>query len=79
MNEKIEVEPIIRLHAEDGAYLELGTSPDVPENVQIRTLNKVSKEYFGDISLSLDIPKARQLAAALNRLCDALENLDELK
>jgi hypothetical protein len=79
MTDKFEIEPVVRLHSEDGACLEVGTDPDIPGLVEIRTPNQVSKEYFGDIRLAMDIPKTRQLIAALTHVCDAVEKFDGAK
>lgn len=71
----LEVEPVIRLHSQDGVYLEIGTDPDFPDMVQIRTPNPVSVEYYGDIRLSLDVAQMRQFIAALTNVCDAIDTL----
>lgn len=73
MTKQFEVEPVIRLHGEDGACIEVGTDPDIPDFVQIRTPNPKSSEYYGKICLSLDTAHMRQLINALTDVCNAVD------
>lgn len=74
MSNQFDIETIIRLHEPmEYAYLEIGEDPDIPRIVQLRTPNKESVEYYGDINLSLSPEKARQLGAALIQIADFLD------
>lgn len=75
MTDIFEVEPLVRLHEdnESNVYLEIGSDPDCPNWVQIRTSNTKSSEYYGDVRLSLSPAKVRQFCAALTTVADQLE------
>lgn len=76
MIKQFEVEPLVRLHGQDGACIEIGTDPDIPEIVQIRTPNAKSVEYYSEICLSLDTAHMRQLIKALTDVCNAVDTLN---
>ena len=77
MTDTFEVEPIVRLHSKyESAYIEVGTDPDFPEIIQIRTMDEKSRDYFGPVSLSLGVAHIRQLAEALIHVANAVEKFD---
>lgn len=59
-------------------FLEIGTNPEMPSLVQLRTTADVSSlEYFGEISLSLTPEKAEQLAKDILSVAKSVRELDK--
>ena len=60
------VETIYRVHIHsEGAFLEIGDFSPAPEVLELRSTDKSSKEWFGDISLTLQPEFAIDLGNAL--------------
>lgn len=70
-----EVETVVRLHTSD-AVLEVGTDADTSSCVEIRTPDVRSREYYGDIRLTLQPEIAVALAHAILKVADYLEVKD---
>ena len=52
MNQNVET--IYRVYVSDeGVFLEIGDYPEAPEVLQIRTIRKEDKEWFGEMGLTL--------------------------
>ena len=64
MNENVETMYRVHLPSE-GVFLEIGDYPEAPHVLQIRTTRKEDKEWFGDISLTLQPEFAIDLGNAL--------------
>lgn len=74
MTDKFDFEPIVRLHEpHERVCLEVGEDPDIEGLVQLRTPDKESKTYYGEIRLTVSSDKARQLAAALISVANQLD------
>lgn len=71
MDEKHEIEHVVRIHNSE-ATLEVGTDPDTSSFVEIRTPDKRSEDYYGEIRLALPKEAALLLAAAIKRVADSL-------
>lgn len=60
------VETIRRIHLPgEGVFMELGEYADAPEVLELRTVRKEDKEWFGDINLTLYPEFAIDLGQAL--------------
>lgn len=60
------VETLRRVHLPDeGVFLEVGDFPDAPEVLEIRTVRKEDKEWFGDLQFTLQPEFAVDLGQAL--------------
>ena len=60
------IETIRRVHLSDeGVFLEVGDFPDAPEVLEIRTVRKEDKEWFGDLQFTLQPEFAIDLGQAL--------------
>ena len=70
--DKVEVETVIRLHTSD-AILEIGTDPDTSSCVEIRTPDQRSRDFYGDVRLTMDPEIAATLAYAILRIAETLE------
>lgn len=64
MNENVEI--LYRVHLpSEGVFLEIGDYSEAPQVLEIRTTDKMSKEWFGSISLTLQPEFAIDLGNAL--------------
>lgn len=65
----VETETLLRVYAEDGkgACLEIGEWPDAPGFLELRTPNPTSKEWFGEMGMSMSPDFAAALGQALIR------------
>mgnify|MGYP003409545887 CR=1 FL=1 len=70
--DKVAVETVVRLHTMD-AVLEVGTDPDTGSAVELRTPDKRSADYYGEISLMLDPDFAIAVAHALLKVAATLK------
>ena len=60
------VETIYRVHIpSEEVFLEIGDYPEAPEVLQIRTIRKEDKEWFGEMELTLSPEFAIDLGNAL--------------
>ena len=60
------IETLYRVHLPDeGVFLEVGDFPDAPEVLEIRTVRKEDKEWFGDLQFTLQPEFAIDLGQAL--------------
>lgn len=60
------IETLHRVHLpSEGVFLEVGEFPDAPEVLEIRTVRKEDKEWFGDIQFTLQPEFAVDLGQAL--------------
>lgn len=74
MTDKFQFEPIIRLREpNEGVCIEVGEDPDLEGLVQLRTPDRESKLYYGEIRLTVSPNKARQLAEALISVANQLD------
>lgn len=78
MNEKAEIDVIRRVFAphSDGNYLEVRPWPDSPKDTLELRVTKECEEYFGPLSLSLNVEFAEALARALLASVTDLRNGD---
>jgi hypothetical protein len=60
-------ELIRRIYPEsaDGAHFEVGPWPDAPDCVELRTVDKKSIDYFGQINISMAPDVAKAVGEAL--------------
>ena len=70
---EIEVENVVRLHTSE-ATLEVGTDADTGSHVEIRTPDKRSNEWYGEVRLSLSPDIATALAHAILKVAGTLED-----
>lgn len=73
MMDMFEVETVIRLHTSD-AVLEIGTDPDTSSCVEIRTPDQRSRDFYGDVRLTMDPKIAVELAHAILKVAGTLED-----
>lgn len=60
------VETLRRVHLPgEGVFLEVGDFPDAPEVLEIRTVRKEDKDWFGDLQFTLQPEFAIDLGQAL--------------
>lgn len=65
MTDKVSVEVVRRVYDDsEGAFIEVGPGQD-GFGVEIRTTEKASREYFGEVQLCLSAALAAQVGAAL--------------
>lgn len=72
MRDNVEVETVVRLHTPD-AVLEVGSDADTSSCVEIRTPDTRSREFYGDIRLTLPSEMAVALARAILKVAGTLE------
>ena len=60
------IETLCRVHLpSEGVFLEVGDYPEAPEVLEIRTVRKEDKEWFGDLRFTLQPEFAIDLGQAL--------------
>ena len=66
MKDSYTLETIKRVYDDsNGVYIEISLDPDTGTAISIRTTDKGSKEYFGEIDLTLQRGMAKLLGEAL--------------
>jgi hypothetical protein len=74
------LEPCFKLYDDsEGVLLEVGVNPDFPDIILLHTPNKESKEFYGDVRLSLSKEQASYLADALLRQIELMNELEDEK
>jgi len=68
MADDFEIKHVVKLWVPD----EGGTWAEVPGLVEVRTTDKASKDYFGNLSLVLSPTKAKALAEALRTVAETI-------
>lgn len=72
------IETLHRVYLPDeGVFLEVGDFPDAPEVLEIRTVRKEDKEWFGDLQFTLQPEFAIDLGKAL--MAAGYSKLNQLK
>lgn len=72
------VETIRRIHLPgEGVFMELGEYADAPEVLELRTVRKEDKEWFGELNLTLQPEFAIDLGQAL--IAAGYAKLNQLK
>lgn len=70
----VTTEMILRVYDDsrsaEGAYIQIGPCPDVPENLIIHTVDETSHEWFGRIRVSASKEYMRALGKALIRAAE---------
>lgn len=64
---------------EEGACIQIGTSPDAPEYVHLSTPTKIDKDWYGDIDVVLHPKQAKFIGEALIKLANEINVKDEFK
>lgn len=72
------LEPCFKVYDDSsGTFLEVRVDPTIPDCILIHTPNKDSKEFYGDIRLTLSEEQSLLLANAINRQIKLMDELGE--
>lgn len=71
---EIQTETVVRVHTSEGA-IEVGTCPDNPNAVQIRVPDARSREYYGDLRLTLEAGSRADNKAFALAISDAIRKI----
>ena len=70
MSDHWEIESLHRLHdniSDCGACFEFRECPDFPGNLMIHTPDEDSKDYYGNVRISMTLKQAEKFHAALGK------------